>query len=435
MLKRVAALAFAALATPLPVLAGPGTEIVRQALYAGDIDSGSAALRPLADAGEQEAKFGLGMLTFVSAVEGLAQALYRHGLAAPDSGPMGPVLVMPVPKNPNPEPLDYDKLRAILASFVDTLDAAAVVLQEAGKSGDYVVQIDPTRIRIDINDDGVAEEGETIANILGSALGEPTLSTVPLDAPDTGGLRNDKSLGTKDALPRDAAPPEHPIAFDRADAIWLAGYSNVIAAQADFLLAHDFSSTVAVAFHRLFPQAGFPMQEYSTGGQLMLDPQTDNAIADLIATIHTINWPVVEPDRLKRVLTRFQTVTKLSRENWAAIMAETDSDPNELVPNPRQTTWVPEMVTDEKVAAWLATLDTADKILAGELLVPHWRFKQGFDLKAYFETATRTDLVMLLTGYGALPFLKDGPVATAESFAEANRVFGDDFLGYAFWFN
>jgi hypothetical protein len=97
---------------------------------------------------------------------------------------------------------------------------------------------------------------------------------------------------------------------------------------------------------------------------------------------------------------------------------------------------VPEgRVTDEVVAAWLETLDVADKVLDGELLVPHWRFRQGFDLKAYFETAGRTDIVMLLTGYDAIPYLRDGPVATAESFAAANRVFGDQFLGYIFWFN
>ena len=69
------------------------------------------------------------------------------------------------------------------------------------------------------------------------------------------------------------------------------------------------------------------------------------------------------------------------------------------------------------------------------LLLPHWRFVQGFDLKAYFETATRTDFVMIVTGLGAVPFLKDGPVADAESFAEANKVFGEQWLGYAFWFN
>jgi hypothetical protein len=93
------------------------------------------------------------------------------------------------------------------------------------------------------------------------------------------------------------------------------------------------------------------------------------------------------------------------------------------------------VVTDEVVAAWRETLDVAEQILNGELLVPHWRFRQGFDLRAYFETATRTDIVMLLTGYDALPFLKDGPVASAESFAAANRVFGNEFLGYVFWFN
>ena len=55
MLKRVAALAFAALAMPLPVLAGPGTESVRVSLSEGDIDSGLAAIGLLADAGDQAA--------------------------------------------------------------------------------------------------------------------------------------------------------------------------------------------------------------------------------------------------------------------------------------------------------------------------------------------------------------------------------------------
>jgi hypothetical protein len=129
------------------------------------------------------------------------------------------------------------------------------------------------------------------------------------------------------------------------------------------------------------------------------------------------------------------SITALSRKNWDAILAETDDD-HELVPSPSQTPLSKDAKVDEAtVKAWLATLDTTDQILNGELLVPHWRFKQGFDLKAYFETATETDFVMILTGLGAVPFLRDGPVASAESFAEANTVFGDQWLGYAFWFN
>ena len=130
-----------------------------------------------------------------------------------------------------------------------------------------------------------------------------------------------------------------------------------------------------------------------------------------------------------------KSITAFSRQNWQAILAETD-DNRELVPSPRQTPIAPDgVVTQASVDAWMATLDTADEILDGKLLVPHWRFKQGFDLPAYFNAAKRTDIVMLLTGYDALPFLRDGPVANAASFAAANKVFGDQLLGYAFWFN
>ena len=135
------------------------------------------------------------------------------------------------------------------------------------------------------------------------------------------------------------------------------------------------------------------------------------------------------------MLARLQDIISLSRRNWEAILAETDDD-RELVPSPRQTPLMREAkVTEEAVAARHATLDTTEQILNSELLIPHWRFRKGFDLRAYFENATRTDLVLLITGYDALPFLKDGPVASADSFAEANRVFGDAIWGYAFWFN
>ena len=106
------------------------------------------------------------------------------------------------------------------------------------------------------------------------------------------------------------------------------------------------------------------------------------------------------------------------------------------MPAPQQTPIFPEGdVTDEMVVAWHDTLDKAEQMLDGELLLPHWRFRQGFDLRAYFESATRTDLVLILTGYGALPFLKEGPIASAEDFAAANAVFGESALGYAFYFN
>lgn len=437
MLKRlVAVAALAVLALPSPGYAQDAAEITRKALYEGSLQAGLDANIELELAGDNAGNFGAGVIGFVRSIEMLAQALYRHGLAAPETGPMGPPLLLPVPVNPNPEPLDYAKVRGILEEFVEHMDGASTFLQSAGESGDYVFEIDLLKIRIDANGDGTSEAGESVGQVIARAFGTTPADFAAEPLPVAPGKKGagDKASKTP-AAPETPAVPEAIIGFDRADAIWLAGYSQVLAAQADFLLAHDFETTVNATFHRLFPKAGLPMQEFADKGMLMLDPQSDNAIADFVAAIHTINWPVVEPERLKRVLTRFRAITDLSRKNWDAILAETD-DNKELVPNPKQVSLVPEgRVTDETVSAWMETLDTADKILAGELLVPHWRFKQGFDLKAYFETATHTDFVMLLTGYDATRFIKEGPVATAESFAAANRVFGDEFLGYVFWFN
>ena len=392
----------------VPALAGEGGDVARTHLYAGTIDAGVEALRPFDERSDQEGRFGIGLIRFVSAVEHFAQGLYRHGFASPDVGPIGPAMAMPVPVNPNPEPLTYDKLRTLFGTLVSDLDSAKLALLAAGEAGDYVVPVDIMKIRIDVDGDGASGDNESVGGVLVGMFGA--------------------EMGS--------APPDTTIGFDRADAIWLAGYSQVIAAQADFLLAHDFHELVDASFHRLFPRAGLPMQNYTRStSTLMLDPESDNAIADALAAIHTLNFPVVEPQRLKGVLARLHEIIALSRRNWEAILSETD-DNRELVPSPRQTPLMQDApVTAETVAAWRATLDTTEQILNGELLIPHWRFQKGFDLKAYFENATRTDLVMLITGHDALPFLKDGPVASADSFAEANRVFGDALWGYAFWFN
>lgn len=428
MLKRAAAVAAASLVLCLPAIAGEEGDITRDYLYKGDPAGGLKAIEALLNSPTTaEQAFGEGFLTLAQAFEGLSQALYRHGFGAPETGPLGPVLAVPIPPNPNPEPLDYETFRSYLEAFSKGLSLATdrfgLSGDIAGDEGEFKVRIDPLQIRIDI-DGGGAGENETLANVF--------LTAFQLDAAALSG-----SAGTGRGQAGASAPPamNSEIAFDRADAYWLSGYSSLLHAQVEFLLAHDFSYFFNAVFHRFFPKAGLPMQEFSSGGQLMLDPESDNAIADVVAAIHTINWPVIDKERLRTIQFSLRVVTDSSRANWEAILAETDND-RELLPGPHQTALDPDLkVTQEMVDAWLATLDTADQILRGELLIPHWRFKQGFDLKAYFDGAERTDFVMLLSGYGALPFLADGPIANAESFAAANRVFGDNLLGYAFWFN
>lgn len=387
-------------------------------LHAGEAVAQRDGFAAECDAGSTDACFGSGLIELIVAAEGLSRALYRHGATTPDMAAAAMFLGMPEGMgegmgNPEPEPLDYEGLRIILDAFISGLAQAQQGFVMAAEAGDYVIAIDPLRVRLDLNGDGVVAEGETLAAMLADVMELPE-----------GRSKGDKT-----------SPVDTTIGFDRADAFWFAGYTQVVAAPVDLLLAHDFSQLFEAVGHRVFPQAGLPMQEFSRGGTLMMDPETDTFIADAIAVIHTADFPVIDATRLRGVLARMQAVTALSRQNWEAILAETD-DNRELVPSPSQTSLVPDLeVTEEVVAAWMETLDRVDEILAGELLLPHWRFSQGFDLRAYFETATETDLVMLFTGQGALPFLRDGPIADAESFAAGNAVFGDNWPNFAIWFN
>jgi hypothetical protein len=418
-------------------------DILHEGLYTGTSTKAIAALQDDVALFKPDALRASGILKFFNTIEGLSQALYKHGIVAPETGPMGPALDLPIPVNDHPEPLDYQGVRDILQDFVTGMDEAWDMLMSSTSIDDDVdvFVIDPLQFRIDIDGDGVGSDYESISNIFQISpmptIGEEVTGTpVPSESQGPAKDKLSNNMATvEDPQPTEAVTSESTIGFDKADAIWLAGYAQVLAAQSDFMLAHDFSTFVNAVFHRFFPQAGFPMQPYAEGGMLMIDPQTDTAIADAVAAIHSINWPVIDPERLAHVLERAQLVLAYSRQSWAAILEETD-DNRELIPSPSQTPLVPDgAVTQEMVDAWMATLDTAQKVLDGDLLLPHWRFKQGFDLHAYFTTATHTDFIMLLTGYDAIPFIKDGPIASADSFAEGNRVFGTNFMDYVFWFN
>lgn len=432
-MKRLAGLMMAAILLSGSAQAGEAGDALVEHLYAGTAAEGLAGATEACYRVDQEACFAVGLLTFVRAYEGLAQDLYRYGATTPSTS-FGQMLfgvgmaTESTPANPNPEPLTYTALRTVLVDFVADLDLARTSFERAGADGDYVITIDPLKVRIDFNGNGEAEAGETLAVLIESIGGVDEFEEFP--APDM-------SAPTGKTKTKGAAPDvaDTTIGFDRADAIWFAGYTQVVAAPVDLLLAHDFSEFFNAYLHRVFPESDLPMQDYSRGGMLFMDPESDTGIADIIAAVHTLNFPVTDAERLAGVLDRLKSITALSRKNWEFILAETD-DNRELVPSPSQTSLLPDVpVTQKTVDAWMATLDTVDKVLDGELLVPHWRFTQGFDLKAYFETATRTDLVMLITGLDALPYLKDGPIADAASFAAANEAFGTEWLNYVFWFN
>jgi hypothetical protein len=223
-------------------------------------------------------------------------------------------------------------------------------------------------------------------------------------------------------------------AFDKGDALWLRGYSNVLMAFGQFLLAHDWNESFDIAFPHFFARVDSPFAEAlaGPGGNPMY--LEGAPIADAISFFH-IRWPVVDAERLAAVRQHIKAMIGLSRESWAAIENETDDD-REWLPSARQTSpFAGVQVDGERIAAWHAVLDEAEAVIDGQKLVPHWRFRQGFNLARVFDEARPFDMVLWLTGPAALPYLEDGPITTGDDWNAMVNAFDGSFGVAAVWFN
>jgi hypothetical protein len=387
-------------------------EAARQHLYAGTITAGIAELqqRVAADGGDREARFGLGALQFVRAVEHLGQGFYHYGLRSPRTI-SAPLLRLPVPSNPNPEPIGYEDFRAQLQSFTDDLAAADARLADVG-DGEVRFVLDLMRVRLDMRGDGKPGDDETLGQILSAV---------------SGGM----------AGPSTAAQGLE-VKFDAGDAAWLRGYTHILMALDEFLLAHDFRVTFETTFHLFFARSRSPLADalaapappdstFGTGEATQ--------IADAVALIHTLNWPVIDAARETKVRAHLLQVVALSRQSWTLIEAETGDD-REWIPNPRQKNSALGLtVSEQELRSWFELLDEAQAILEGRKLIPHWRFRRGFDVKKFLDEQQSFDLVMLLSGAGAVPFLADGDVTSSKRWGEMTGAFAGGFLLHVVWFN
>jgi hypothetical protein len=393
-------------AAMLPVQADEtARELTVSHLEAGTLAEGAADLEALvtADATDADARLGLGVIRFMQAIEHLSQGLYRYGLKPPQSF-MAPVVRLPVPENPNPQPITYADFRGLLQDYVDDLALAEVTL--AGVDADDVkLVLDLKQIRYDADGDGTVSEPERLIAVVERVTG-----------------MTDQEM-----------PASLTFAFDLGDVYWLRGYCHLLMATGEFFLAHDWQESFDASFFHLFPamQSAFrdALKPPGVSGYDDFAP-----VADLISFVH-VRWPVSEPARMAAVRTHLKETIALSRESWAAIEAETDDD-REWIPNTRQTSPFTSLQVDaERIAAWYQVLDEAEAVLDGDKLVPHWRFEQGINLRRVFEEPQPFDLVLWVTGPAALPYLEDGPVTTTEDWSRMTEVFGGRFGLFALWVN
>ncbi len=383
--------------------------MVAQYLYSGKLAEGNLALRKHIDSNptDDQARFGLGMLEFMEAVEHFGQQLYSYGRPSGPADTFVPFLRLPVPMNDHPQPVSYDDLRMALQAILLKVNEAEKTLANI-ESDDVKMTIDLRQVSLDYNADGKISEHENFAG--------PILMMF-------GGFPNDLKLV---------------VDFDKADVVWLRGYCNLVAAMAEALLAVDMQDLWDVIAHRWFPKAeikhDFLRQNKEQSGFL----GDDNFFLDIIAAIHNMNFEVIEPERLRKSHAHLKKMVELSRKNWEYSLAESD-DEREWIPNPRQTGFVSAVtVSKEMVDQWHEFLIEWDALLDGKKLAPFWRGvnpKQGVNVKRVFFESRRFDLVLWIHGSAAAPYLEVGDVTQQETWERFQSTFGGQFLGFAAWFN
>lgn len=407
------ALVLVACLTAPPHSLADGPPLAEQYLVEGRLAEGETAVVAALKENpkDAEARFGLGTVQFLRAVERMVQSFHRFGLRPDPAGGNIPFARLPLPENKSPKPIRYADLRAIFEALVDDLRKAEATL---AKVDDPVVKIPIHfgQIRLDFDGDGKASEEETLWTLYARL--------------------NSQARVTPEAA------KEFVIAFDRGDVAWLRGYCHLLMAFGEFYLAHDgkelFDRTAHLFFARpdtLFASFG----EGKAGGEGRPDI---GQIADLIAVIHLLRLPVSEPKRMSAALDNLRAMLALSRESWKFYMAEDDDD-HEWIPNPKQTGVIPGVkVTEEMVKGWTITfLDEADDLLAGRKLVPFWRRSdgRGVNLRRVFTEPREFDLVLWAQGTAATPYLEQGELTTPEVWRRLQRIFRGEFLGFAIWFN
>jgi hypothetical protein len=351
---------------------------------------------------DDTARLGLGAVQFLRSAERLTQKLAVYG---PQTRGI-PDLEAMLPEAPAPlEPLTYAMVRQLTQEWLIDLAQVQTTLSK----------IEDEQVKLPLH------VGRIPLNLAGG--GARALTLLPL-------LRSFR-----------IGPPgkeaEFVITFDRADVDWLRGYCHILQALGEVGLAYDGQGLFDVFAHRLF-------KHVKTPHPFLLEPNRDpragwfsiEELTDVIAAIHMVRFPVVEPKRMAAALEHLEQTLSMSRQMWKRVLAETDND-HEWIPSPRQTGALNIAVNQEMVDNWLKVVDEAESVLQGKKLLPFWRGKEtrGINLRRVFLEPTPLDLVLWVQGTAATPYLEEGEMTRPATWGDFDNAFGGRLMGFGFWFN
>ena len=294
-------------------------------LHEGRFVEGEAALQFVLNtnpANDQD-RFGLGVLQFMTAVEKLGKAFYKYGAVSENS--RLPFLRIPVPRNDSPSAISYDDFGAVLDTFQTDLMRAEATLAMI-RDDDVKLQLRLANISFDFQ--GTGEDQTNLLDILSKLnAGQPSFAI---------------------------ANPELRVHFDRGDVAWLRAYCHLLSAFVDCYRALNMEPVFAQAMAGVFPN-------------VMSRPELMNQPATI--SIESVQPRIVDAPRLRSMRLHLLAVCQLNPETWMHIRKELDDD-YEWLAHPKQTDQLMMPLTDRFIDSWLDMMEQLEGLLKGERLIP-----------------------------------------------------------------
>jgi hypothetical protein len=347
--------------------------------------------------------FALGALRFLGGIEATLQARWQMGVS--DSMMMLPIMRLPIPENPNPQPFDPAMVTGIFTDISARMETARAPLLQIPEGADFGVEIAFSDIWFDINANSNRDTGEDAGSVLG-----PILLGWQWDA-------------------RDPATPLPVVRFDAADAVWLAAYTHLLQGISDTVIAYDPTAATA---RMLDTRTAFGI----AAGQTNADYYDFDYYADVISVITgALNQPP-DANRLTSAHSHFRAMVTENRRFWPLVNAETDNT-REWIPNDSQQSALGIALPPGTGNTWLAVLDDAEGLLNGDLLVPYWRSdaNHGVNLARMFTEPAPIDLIGWIQGYAAVPYFEQGRTVSAQNWLAFEQMMAGDALLFTIFLN
>jgi hypothetical protein len=360
-----------------------------------------AYLAGLADPDPTE-RFALGGVRFLRAIETTLQTRWRLGINA-DRTEL-PVLRLPVPANPSPDPFTPDAIEALFAALIDDLTTARAPLLTIADGDAVDLPIAILDLWFDININGARDPGEGLTEVAGTALTGRAMRVI-----DNPVLR-----------------------FDTADAAWLAAYTHFLSAFGELVLAFEPTAQIDRV-----SRASRQMDELAAGSGFSnaLDMQFGQQV-DRLAMIYFALRQQPDPVHTRAAWTHMLDMIASNRVFWTRVAQETDNA-GEWVPNDAQDQGLGLPGPKGTGARWLAVLDDAEALLQGTRLIPHWRLRQGagINLKSLLENPVPVDLAEWAHGIGLLPFAEEGTRISQDNWWAFERLMRGDSMLFVVFLN